>query len=306
MHASVKGAIVGRLALPSQVLASVDRAPERWDLVLRPPAGWFDLHLSDLWRYRDLVILFVRRDFVAQFKQTILGPAWFVLQPLLTTIMFTVVFGNIARFETDGLPKILFYLSGNVLWLYFASCVAYTADTFHANSHVFGKVYFPRLAVPVAVVVAQMIRLGLQCVFFLAVWIFYAWRGASVSMTWAVVLLPLLVAIMACLGLGCGTLVSAATTKYRDLQHLVQFGLQLAMYTTTVIYPLASLRGGKARYFVLANPMTPLIEAFRYGFLGRGAFAWEHLAYSGACALGVLFLGLLAFSRIERTFMDTI
>jgi len=282
-------------------------SPDSWDLVIEPREGWFHLHLHDLWQYRDLVALFVRRDFVAQFKQTILGPVWFVLQPLLTTVMFTVVFGNIAKLSTDGLPKILFYMSGNILWLYFSTCLLSTCNTFAGNAHLFGKVYFPRLAVPVAVVISQLLRLALQLGFFMVFWGCYAlFTDAQLRITPHAALLPLLVLIMAALALGCGILISAVTTKYRDLQYLVQFGVQLAMYTTTVIFPLAAIQGGNARYFILANPMTPIIECFRYGFLGTGVFDWWHLLYSFACAVLLLTGGIVVFNHVERTFMDTV
>lgn len=278
-----------------------------WNLVIRPHAGWFDLHLQDLWRYRDLLLLFVRRDFVAQFKQTILGPAWFVLQPLLTTIMFTVVFGNIAKLSTDGLPKILFYLSGNILWMYFAGCLTATSNTFVSNAHLFGKVYFPRLTVPVSITISQLLKLGLQFLFFMGFFAYYVFfMGVEVHLTWAALLLPVLVLIMAALALGLGIIFSSMTTKYRDLRFLLQFGVQLAMYTTTVIYPLASITGGKMRYLILANPMTPIIETFRFGFLGAGSFHWAYLGYSAGFATLVLFFGILIFTRIERTFMDTV
>jgi len=280
---------------------------ECWDLIIRPHNGWFDLHLDDLWRYRDLVMLFVRRDFVSQFKQTILGPIWFVIQPLLTTIMFTVVFGNIAGLSTDGLPKVLFYLSGSVLWQYFAMCLTKTSDTFTANARLFGKVYFPRLAIPVSVTISQLLKLGLQLGFFACFWVYYSViLGTPVHMTWAACLLPVLVLIMAGMGLGLGIIFSSMTTKYRDLKFLLQFGVQLAMYTTTVIYPLKSISSGYSRYFILANPMTPIIETFRYGFLGTGTFNWWHLGYSTAFAATVLMVGVLIFTRVERTFMDTV
>lgn len=279
----------------------------RWDQVLEPRQGWFDLPLAELWRYRDLILLFVKRDFVAQFKQTVLGPTWFVLQPLLTTLMFTVVFGNIARLDTAGIPKVPFYLSGNILWLFFSGCLLNTADTLRGNAHIFGKVYFPRLAVPIAVVLSQGLRFGLQFVFFVVVWLVYAGRpGAQLAWSWPAALLPLLVLLVGMLGLGCGIIVSALASKYRDLQHLVQFGVQLGMYTTTVIYPLAAIGGGRARWLILANPMTPIIEAFRRGFLGAGEFEWAYLGYSVACAAGLLVVGVVAFHRVERTFMDTV
>lgn len=286
--------------------ATAPRDDEAWDLIIRPRSGWFDLHLGDLWRYRDLVSLFVRRDFVAQFKQTLLGPAWFVLQPLIATLMYTVVFGNIAKLSTDGLPKVLFYMSGTVLWQYFANCLSNTSNTFAGNAHIFGKVYFPRLSVPLSIVIAQLFKLFLQIAFLAVFTIGYAFKGVEIHLTWAVLLFPLLVLIMAALGLGGGIIISAATTKYRDLRFLVQFGVQLLMYTTTVIYPLSSILGGKARYFILANPMTPIIETFRYGVLGTGTFNWLHLGYSALVSVLLLFGGLVIFTRVERTFMDTV
>ena len=275
--------------------------------MIRPHSGWFCLHLDDLWRYRDLVFLFVRRDFVSQFKQTILGPIWFVLQPLLTTIMFTVVFGNIAKLSTDGLPKILFYLSGSTLWQYFAACLTRTSDTFTANARLFGKVYFPRLAVPLSVTISHLMKLGLQLVFFGCFWAYYCVvLAAPIRLTWAALLLPVLVLLMAALGLGLGIIFSSMTTKYRDLKFLLQFGVQLAMYATPVIYPLSSIRGTWARLFILANPMTAIIETFRYGFLGTGTFSWFYLGYSAVFAALTLIVGVLIFTRIERTFMDTV
>jgi len=280
-------------------------AGEQWDLVIRPKAKWFDLHLRDLWRYRDLITLFVWRDFVAQYKQTILGPLWFIIQPLLTTIMFTIVFGNIAQLPTDGLPKMLFYLSGNVVWGYFSSCLNNTSNTFVANAGLFGKVYFPRLAVPVSIVISQLFTFGLQLMLFLAFLAYYAWNGAMVQPNAVILLTPFLILLMASLGLGAGIISSALTTKYRDLRFLLVFGVQLLMYATPVIYPLSAIPE-KYRFFILANPMTPVIETFRYGFLGSGTFDPTHLAYSTLFTAMVLLLGILLFSRIERTFMDTV
>lgn len=280
---------------------------DRWDLVLKPHSGWFDLHLSELWRYRDLVLLFVRRDFVSQFKQTILGPLWFVIQPLLTTIMFTVVFGNIAGLSTDGLPKMLFYLSGSVLWQYFAQCLLKTSDTFTANARLFGKVYFPRLAIPVSVTISHLLKLGLQLLFFAGFWCWFRFRaGTTIHLTAVALLLPVLILLMGALGLGLGIIFSSLTTKYRDLKFLLQFGVQLAMYASTVIYPLSAMPNEKARLFVLANPMTPIIETFRYGFLGSGSFNPWHLAYSAGFTAIILTVGIMLFTRIERTFMDTV
>jgi lipopolysaccharide transport system permease protein len=280
-------------------------ASESWDLVLRPRRGWFDLHLQDLWRYRDLVLLFVRRDFVAQFKQTILGPIWFVLQPLLTTIMFTIVFGNIAKLSTDGLPKVLFYLSGNILWMYFSNVLTATSNTFVGNARLFGKVYFPRLAVPLSLTISNLLKFALQMLFFLGFLAYYAMRGADVHLTPAALLFPLLVLIMAGQALGLGIIFSSMTTKYRDLRFLLGFAVRLMMYATPVIFPLSTIPE-RWRWVLLANPMTPIIEVFRLGFLGQGTLHWGHLAYSGIFAAAALLAGVLIFTRVERTFMDTV
>ncbi len=279
---------------------------KNWDLVIRPQCGWLDLHLADLWRYRDLVLLFVRRDFVSQFKQTILGSAWFVIQPLLTTIVFAVIFGNLAGLSTDHLPKMLFYLSGNIIWLYFSSVLTAAAHTFVGNAHIFGKVYFPRLAIPLSLSLSNLIKFMLQFAFFLALWLYYAASGADIRFTPAVLLFPILVLIMAGQALGLGILFSSMTTKYRDLRFLLDFGVRLAMYATPVIFPLSSITGGRLRLVLLVNPMTPIIETFRLGFLGQGTLHWGWLAYSAGFAVVALLVGVIAFNRVERTFMDTV
>lgn len=277
-----------------------------WDLVIRPRAGWLDLQLGDLWRYRDLVGLFVRRDFVALYKQTILGPAWFVVQPLLTTFVFVVVFGNIARLSTDGLPRTLFYLSGNIVWMYFAGVLTEAANTFIGHAHLFGKVYFPRLTVPLAIALSNLMKFGLQLVLFFGVWLLFAARGAAIRLTPDAALFPLLLLIMAALALGLGILFSSLTTKYRDLRFLLDFGVRLLMYATPVIFPLSSITGGRWRWVLLLNPMTPVIEAFRRGFLGEGVLHWGWLGYSAVCAFAALACGAIIFHRVERTFMDTV
>lgn len=276
-----------------------------WDFELKPTTGLFDLHLGELWRYRDLIYLFVRRDFVARFKQTILGPAWFVLQPLLTTLMFTIIFGNIAQLSTDGLPKILFYLSGNILWLYFSECLTQCSNTFTANAGIFGKVYFPRLVVPVSIIISQVLTFALQFIFFLGFLGYYAFSRAAIHPNITLLLLPVLVLLMAGLGLGPGIIFSSMTTKYRDVRFLLEFGVRLAMYATPVIYPLSSIPE-KYRLLIMANPVTPLIETFRYGFLGAGSFSWSALGYSAGCTVVLLFIGVIMLTRIERTFMDTV
>lgn len=286
---------------PTSSLAS----SENWDLVMRPKTGWFDLHLSDLWRYRDLTMLFVWRDFVAQYKQTILGPLWHIIQPLFTTLLFTVIFGRIAKLSTDELPPILFYMAGITCWGYFAECLNRSSGTFINNAAIFGKVYFPRLCVPVSIVISNIIKFVIQFALFLSFMAYYYLKGAPIHPNVCMLLTPLLVAIMAALGLGLGIIVSALTTRYRDLQVLITFGVQLAMYATPVIIPLSHVHG-KFRLMMLANPMSSLIETFRYAFLGTGVFDVASLAYSAAATLVILFIGILLFNHVERTFMDTV
>jgi lipopolysaccharide transport system permease protein len=276
-----------------------------WSLIIGPRSGWFNLHLQDLWRYRDLVSLFIRRDFVATYKQTILGPLWFIIQPVLTTFTFTLVFGAVAKLPTDGLPKILFYLSGITAWNYFAECLTLTSNTFVGNANLFGKVYFPRLAVPLSVVISNLIKFGIQFGLFLLFMLFFVLKGSEVRPTAAIFLLPILLLIMAALGLGSGIIVSALTTRYRDLRFLVQFGVQLLMYSTPIIFPLSKLPD-KYRWVMLSNPMTPVIETFRYAILGSGTFSLRHLGMSAAAAILILSIGILLFNHVEKTFMDTV
>ncbi len=281
-------------------------AARNWLMIIRPQCGWFELHLSDLWQSRDLVWMFVRRDFTAQFKQTILGPLWFVLQPLITTLVFTVVFGSIAKLSTDGLPKVLFYLSGNILWMYFAGVLTASSNTFVGNANLFGKVYFPRLTVPLSLVISNFFKFALQFIFFLGFSAFYYWlNGTEICWTAYAFLSPLLILLMAAQALGLGILFSSMTTKYRDLRFLLEFGVRLLMYAAPVVYPLSSIPE-KWRWFLLINPMTPIIETFRLAFLGQGTFSWFHLAYSGGFAVMVLILGIAIFNRVEKTFMDTV
>jgi lipopolysaccharide transport system permease protein len=276
-----------------------------WDMVIEPPKGWISLHLRELWRYRDLVGLFVRRDFVASYKQTILGPLWHLIQPLLTTLMFTVVFGRIAGLPTDNVPQFIFYMAGTTVWGYFAQCLTRTSGTFIANAGIFGKVYFPRMAVPVSVVLSQLIAFAIQFAFFLAVYGLFWVRGAPIRPNWAVALLPALLAMMAGLGLGFGIIISSMTTKYRDLQVLVAFGVQLWMYATPVIYPLSTM-STNYRWLIAANPMSAIVETFRYSFFGTGTFSWAYLGYSAGFTLVLLIAGIALFNRVERTFMDTV
>jgi lipopolysaccharide transport system permease protein len=280
-------------------------SPEAWSLVIRPKTGWFDLHLSDLWRYRDLTMLFVWRDFVAQYKQTILGPLWHIIQPLFTTLLFTVIFGRVAGLPTDDLPPMLFYMAGITCWNYFAECLNRSAGTFINNASIFGKVYFPRLCVPVSVVMSNIIKFGIQFALFLGFLAYYYARGFPIHPNALVLLTPVLVLIMAALGLGTGIIVSSLTIRYRDLQVLITFGVQLAMYATPVILPLSKVPE-KYRWLVLANPMSALIETFRYAFLGSGTFDPSTLLYSAVATVVILAVGIVLFNHVERTFMDTV
>ena len=281
------------------------KTEEDWDLIITPRKKWWDLQLRDVWHYRDLISLFVRRDFVSRYKQTILGPLWFIIQPLLTSLVFTVIFGNIAQLPTDGLPQMLFYMSGTVLWQYFSTCLTSTSTTFTSNAHLFGKVYFPRLVMPISIVISNLITFAIQFVFFLAYFAFFALRGSEVRLTSWAFALPILLVLMAGLGLGFGIIISSMTTKYRDLQYLVGFGVGLWMYATPVIYPVSSIPE-KWRWVANVNPVTPIIETFRAGFLGAGDASWPRLAYSFGFMLVVVFIGVMIFNRVEKTFIDTV
>jgi lipopolysaccharide transport system permease protein len=245
--------------------------PGQWNDIIAPGTNLFDLPLKEIWKYRDLLTLLVKRDFISTYKQTILGPLWFFLQPLLTTLMFTLVFGRIAGLSTDGLPTILFYLSGITLWNYFADCLSRTSTVFKDNQAIFGKVYFPRLIMPLSIVVSHLVKLAIQLFLFLVIWLWYYFSAHVVHPNAAAFLLPVLILIMGTLGLGLGMIISSLTTKYRDLVFILSFAVQLLMYATPVIYPLSSI-GIKYKYLIELNPLTGIIEAFRYGYLGKGAF----------------------------------
>ena len=272
---------------------------------IRPKTGWFDINISELWRYRDLILLLVRRDFVAIYKQTILGPIWFFLQPLFTTLIFTIVFGNIAKIPTDGIPHILFYMSGVVAWTYFSDCMTKTSNTFIANAGIFGKVYFPRLAVPISIVISNLLTFAIQFTLFLAFLVYFIAMGSSVQPTIWILVIPLLLIQMAALGLGIGILISSMTTKYRDLTFAVGFGVQLWMYATPIVYPLSQIPANWQWVFAL-NPMAAIVEVFRVAFLGSGSVQLWMIGISVMMTAVILFLGILLFSRVERTFMDTV
>jgi lipopolysaccharide transport system permease protein len=285
---------------------SPDLFDAHWDLRIKPHSGWLDLHLADVWRYRDLLWMFVRRDFVAVYKQTILGPLWFIIQPLFTTIVFTIIFSGVAKIPTDGYPAILFYLAGTTPWNYFATCLTKTSNTFVANAGIFGKVYFPRLVVPLSIVVSNIIQFGIQFLLFLGFLAYYLATGAMIAPQWALIptLTPVLILLMAALGLGTGIVVSSLTTKYRDFTFLIAFGIQLMMYATPIIYPLSAIPL-KWRWLIQLNPMTALVESFRALFLG-GPIPWQGLATSTAITAALLLLGVIIFNKVEKTFMDTV
>lgn len=279
---------------------------EHWDLILRPQAGFWDLNLRDVWRYRDLLVQFIKRDFVAQYKQTILGPLWNVIQPILTTIMFLLVFGKIANIPTDGIKAPIFYLSGITIWNYFSACFSNTSSTFVTNAAIFGKVYFPRLVLPLSVVISNIVRFFIQFGFLLIVMTYYAFNGVPIhfGITW--LLIPVLVILMGGLGLGLGIIISSLTTKYRDFTVLVSFGVQLLMYATPVAYPLSYLMGKSYKWIIVLNPLTSITEAFRYSLFNTGHFQWSSLLYSTIFMLVSLYVGFVVFSRTERSFMDTV
>ncbi len=282
-----------------------DNEDDQWTTIIRPPSHWFNVNLAELWQYRDLVWLFVRRDFVAQYKQTILGPVWFLLQPLLTTIVFTVVFGRIASIPTDGVPDFLFYLSGTVCWQYFSTSLILNSDTFVSNAGVFGKVYFPRLAVPVSIAISGVFKFLIQFSLFLIFLLYFFLNGSSVGLSIWAIALPLWVVQMGLLGVGCGILVSSLTTKYQDLRHVVAFGVQLWMYATPVVYPLSVVPERSRDLFAL-NPMMAVVEGFRLGFVGVSAINGKYVAISWVVTLTILLIGLARFSSVEKTFMDTV
>ncbi len=280
---------------------------ENWDLEIKPQASLFDLNLKEVWKYRDLMMLFVRRDFVAQYKQTILGPLWHVIQPVLTTIMFLLVFGKIANIPTDGIEPILFYMSGITIWNYFSTCLTATSNTFVANAGIFGKVYFPRLVLPLSVVISNIIKLGIQFgILFLGMIWFAIFKNIPIQFGVNWLLIPVLVIIMAGIGLGLGIIISSLTTKYRDFAVLIGFAIQLLMYATPVAYPLSFLKGKSFAAIIEWNPLSPIVEGFRYALFHTGSFQLQSLIYSIIFMVVVLVIGAVYFSKVERTFMDTV
>jgi lipopolysaccharide transport system permease protein len=280
---------------------------EHWDLVIKPQNKWYQIDVAAIWRYRDLLMLLVRRDFVSVYKQTILGPLWFLIQPIITSLTFTLIFGDIAKISTDGMPGILFYMAGITLWTYFADCLNKTSTTFISNAGVFGKVYFPRLIMPISVLVSNLIKLGIQVIIFISIWVYFLVTSNVIHPQWQYMwLLPILIFMMAGLGLGFGILISSLTTKYRDLTFLVGFGVQLLMYGSSVIIPVSSITNEKIKMLMLLNPLTSIIEAFKFIFLGSGYFSGTWLIYGFGFMLLIVTLSVLIFNKVEKSFMDTV
>lgn len=278
---------------------------KKWTAVLEPKSKLLDLHLKEVWQYRDLIFLFIKRDFTTKYKQTILGPIWFIIQPLFTTLIQTFVFGNIAHLSTDGLPQFLFYMAGNVPWLYFSTCLTSTSSTFTANAGVFGKVYFPRLTTPIASVISSMLNFVIQFSLFFGFSLFFLINGSDITVTWVALLTPLFVIQMAMLGMGAGIIISSLTTKYRDLQVLVTFGVTLLMYITPVIFAGSSM-SPTLYTIIMLNPISPVIELMRYGWLGAGTTPFLFWGISWAVTFIILFIGIILFNKVERNFMDTV
>lgn len=285
---------------------------QQWDIVIKPKNKLLDLNFLEIWQYRDLFSLFVKRDIITQYKQTVLGPLWYLIQPALTVIMYMVVFGGIAGIPTDGAPQPLFYLAGICMWQYFADCLNKTANTFLSNAGIFGKVYFPRLISPLSTVVSNLVRFGIQFLLFVIVYVYFVWTGllGNVHLNLYALLFPLLIIMIAGLALGFGILISSMTTKYRDLQILFTFIVQLWMYGTPVVYPLSKVTEmghGDLYIFICLNPVTPIVETFKYGFLNVGTFiGWGWLAYSFAFVVVLILLGMIVFNRVQKSFMDTV
>ena len=276
--------------------------------IITPKKHLLDVNLKEIWSYRDLLFLFVRRDFVSVYKQTVLGPIWFFIQPLFTTLIFTLIFGKLASIPTDGLPQILFYMCGITCWNYFAECLNKTSNTFTMNAGIFGKVYFPRLVLPMSIVISNLFKFCIQFLLFGGFLIYYLNTGANIHPNLHILLLPFFLILMAGLGFGFGIFISSLTTKYRDFQFLIMFGVQLFMYATPIVYPLslAKEKLGTYSWIALANPMTSIIEAMKYAFLGQGEFNWMYLGYSTIFMLILLFVGVITFNKVEQNFMDTV
>lgn len=281
-----------------------DIAIEDWDSVIESKHSLLDINLKELWHYRDLLVLFVRRDFVTVYKQTILGPLWFFIQPILTTITFTIIFGNVAQLSTDGAPKLVFYMAGITLWNYFSTCLTSVSGVFNANAGIFGKVYFPRLIMPLTIVISNLMKFGVQFLLFICFVLYFYSKGQIVP-NWWILLTPVIIVLMALISMGIGLILSSMTTKYKDLNQLISFGVQLFMYATPVIYPSSSVPADYA-WVVNLNPLVGLFDYMRYAYLGIGSFSIDYLLYPTLFSIFILLLGVLVFNKTQKTFMDTV
>lgn len=277
---------------------------QQWTTIIQPKNKLIDLRLKELWQYRDLIVMFVKRDFKTMYKQTILGPLWIIINPILTTLMQVFIFGNLANLSTDGMPHIVFYMAGNTIWLYFSGCLNNTANTFVRNANVFGKVYFPRLVTPISIVISGLISFAVQFGIFL-IFVVWFWVKGIIAPNITVLLLPVYILMLAMLSMGCGVIISALTTKYRDLSILVTFGIQLWMYGSAIIFPISSIPE-KWGTLLMLNPIVPIVEAFRYAFTGKGVFSVQYLGIGMIITLILLLIGCVMFNKVERTFMDTV
>jgi lipopolysaccharide transport system permease protein len=276
-----------------------------WDISITSHRGYLDVNFRELWRYRDLLMMFVKKDIITVYKQTILGPIWFIVQPMLTSLMYLLIFSNIAKISTGEVPAILFYLAGTTLWNYFSDTLNVTSKTFTDNASVFGKVYFPRIILPLSKVVSGLVKFLIQFSLFAVIWLYYIFINKSITPNWYILLTPLWLAVIVLMSLGFGIIITSLTTKYRDLIFLVSFGVQLAMYITPVIIPLSEV-SGKKRIFFLINPLTSLFEAFKYGLLGKGIFDIQWIMYSVVFTIVFLAIGIVVFNKVEKRFIDTV
>lgn len=278
---------------------------DNWDIKITSGRGYFDINFSELWRYRDLLMMFVKKDIITVYKQTILGPIWFLLQPLFTTLVFTIIFGQVAKISTGSAPRILFYMGSLTMWNYFSDTLGVTSKTFSENATVFGKVYFPRLILPLSKVVSGLVKLLIQLGMFLVVWLYHLFVKQSITPNFHVVFFPVLLLMLSMMSLGFGILITSLTTKYRDLTFLIAFGVQLMMYATPIIYPMAG-RPPKWQFWLWLNPLSSIFEAFKYGFLGEGIFSYYWLGYSALFTLILLVVGVVTFNKVEKRFIDTV
>lgn len=278
---------------------------KQWDLIIKPKRNLFDINLKQVYEYKDLLLLFVKRDVITVYKQTILGPIWFFVQPILTMVIYVFVFGSVAKISTDSIPQPLFYLSGIVMWNYFADCFNQTANTFTQNANIFGKVFFPRLIIPLSKIVSSLIKYLIQFSLFLALFFYYYFNSSVIQPSLLILIVPILLVLMAGLGLGFGLIFSSLTTKYKDLKFLIQFGVQLLMYATPIIYPLSTIPE-KYQFWVKLNPIAHIVETFKTAFLGSGHFSLNGLIYASSFTIVILLFGILIFNKTEQKFMDTV